>query len=550
MRLSLIFIILLFSFSIVLAGADVLSSQGNINIDDLVQQCLTNSRECKTRVEALKHECETNPAVCASFEEKINEIKSSFIQSCIASPEKCDCAVLVDEEAVRECETNLTSHLKRAKQVAEACFADPEACDCAQLEETFMIQKCEEEKEKYYREAQAVILSCIDDPDECDCSKLPPTSRARCEAEVGVGKMVKKQCQDNLEECDCSPIENDLARQSCENAKAYALEFRNKFQKQCEENLMTCDCSTIPSSKGREECEKQKKVAIKQSQEEISRLLDECFKNPYECNCSTLPKPEYVAYCEEQLGYGLTCMKTGQLCDKLDENVKFYPPGLPEFLRPFFAQSLKQSIQSVKDQAVMQASRVAQKCVIDPEACDCSGIPDYAQSFCLEKKNLQLQCILDKNVTACMILDASIEVVPPETPGFIKAILNPLLRPLVQLQKEQIKGKYASETKDLILSCIDDINACDCSKVPMLYRSFCEAKVSKVKACYAKDYEVCFQLVDEPNIPDDIPFFIRVFVEGDVNAAVNAKINEMFEKLKPEECAGLSLEECREVLGY
>lgn len=464
---------------------------------------------------------------------------------CIQNIEECDCSVLGDAQAIARCEEAYAMVYSKFKAFADACFKDLEACDCSQAGDTEIISLCEKEKRKYLQKIQAIVLVCMDDPYKCDCSSLGEHA-GKCEIQVEIGRQVKEHCQDDLDTCDCSPIENEAARTSCENAKKYALEFKSKFQKQCKEDPMNCDCSTIPDAAGVEECRKAKETAVKQAEQQIGGKFNECFSDIDNCDCSSMPTESHRKYCEDYIEYGKLCRDTGEMCEKL-EDFEIIPAELPEFLKPYFKKTLKVKIDAEKEKEFQKGAAIAQKCVMDPEECDCSGIPIYVRDFCQEKKGLQIRCIFEKDIEACSILDASVEVVPPGAPKFIKGVLDTLLRPLANLQKQQIKGKYAEETKDLILSCIDDVDNCDCSDVPMQYRLFCEAKIQKVKKCYDKNYDMCFTLLEETNLPEDIPGFIKIFIEGDVNKRVKKKGEQMYLKMRYGKCKELNLDECREL---
>ncbi|HLE07941.1 MAG TPA: hypothetical protein VI933_04985 [archaeon] len=466
-------------------------------------------------------------------------------KNCMEDPENCNCASLGDERAVTECDKNFKEAKNQGNEFQSACFKDPEACDCAKVSNAKMKSKCESEKKKFNDRANAIVLSCADDPAKCDCSKMgEPQAVARCEKEVNIGKEVKAECETDLDKCDCSKIDNEIARASCNNAKNYAVGWKDKFKKQCEDDPMNCDCSTVPNAAGVSECVKQKEIAIKQSQGEIGKQLDACFSDVDKCDCSKLPKPEYVKFCSEQLDIGKTCRDTGQLCDRL-ENYDISPPGLPEFLKPFFKSSIRAKVDAEKNKALAQASDVARECVMDVKNCKCESIPQAYRDFCIERRTLQTECQYDKKVESCEKLDQMTEVVPSTAPAFIKIPLDALLRPLINLQKEQIKGQYAEEARKQIVGCITNVDTCDCSKVPMRYRDFCQGKVDKTKKCYAGDYGTCFKLMDEKNVPEDIPSFIRIFVEAPADAAVKAQSEMMYMKMRHGKCEKISLAECK-----
>ncbi|MFA5332965.1 MAG: hypothetical protein WC376_00525 [Candidatus Nanoarchaeia archaeon] len=486
---------------------------------------------------------------CSQFDEEelIRHCEStkSFIKGCYINPNSCDCSYFSEDEAKAECQKWVDEGIKLMSQKSEECMNDLTACSCADLPHPRLVDVCENEKAKFIGKLKALEQLCFDTPEACDCSIFEKSEYvSKCNEELAKGAEIKAACESNISLCDCSIITNLVAKQKCEEAKTYYVDYESNFRQKCEDNFDECDCTKIPNLNGQKQCEEAKKQAVTQAEGQVYAMLYDCFKDINSCDCTKLENTGYINYCEETKSYGFACMQTGGMgCEQLD-NIVFYPPGLPTFLQPYFAQTFKSFIDAEKLKGMAASAEIAKTCVIDPENCDCSAIPVYAREFCLDKKEMQLNCI-NGNITACELLDQTINVVPLTAPKFVRDFLDPILRPLVLLQKEQIKGQYAEKVKDQMLACIDDENSCNCESVPLQYQEFCSNKINLVKECRLKNYESCFRLMDESNIPDDIPGFIRIFVESSVNSQVNQRMNEVFLEIRPSACISMSVSECR-----
>jgi hypothetical protein len=469
----------------------------------------------------------------------------NFIKNCYTNPNNCDCSYFLDDDAKVECQKWVDQGIRLMSQKSAECMNDLIACSCKDLPHPRLVSVCESEKSKFAGKLSALENSCFDEPETCNCNIFEnPTYIAKCEEEIGKASQISASCHEDIKNCDCSSIINPVGKAKCEEKKAFFIDYEKNFKQNCEDDFDECDCTKIPDLIGQKNCEEAKQQAVIQAQGQIYAKLYDCFKDVNNCDCTKLDNQGYIDYCEETKNYGFACMQTGGMgCEQLD-NMVLYPPNLPEFLRPYFAQTFKSFIDAEKLKGMTQSASIATTCVIDPENCDCSSIPTYAREFCLNKKEMQITCI-NGNITACEILDNTINVVPLTAPKFVRDFLDPILRPLMLLQKEQIKGKYAQQVKEQMISCINDENNCDCENVPLQYQEFCNEKIFLVKECKLKNYESCFRLMDESNIPSDIPGFIRIFVEGSVNNQVNQKMNEVFLEIRPSVCETKNVAECR-----
>ncbi len=414
-------------------------------------------------------------------------------------------------------------------------------------------QQASDDNQKKTAELQQKIeqakSNCIANPEKCDCSSMPDES-AKKECDRAVSVQIKKanefrdRCFKDLKSCDCSQIENELAREICGKVRAQNQIPKAEIISQCQSDPLNCDCSSLGHVAS--DCEKKKSEAFAEVKNEAGKKIDSCFADIDKCDCSSLPKKEYENFCSDQIKTAKACKETGQLCDRL-EDFEIVPPGTPEFLKPFLKSTIKSKIESEKNKYLQQALDIGRECVLDPGACKCESIPSAHRKDCQERRALQIECQSEKNIDSCEKLDAMSSYIPENVPAFIKIPLDALLRPLINLQKEQIKGKFAEETKEIILACIDDTEKCDCSKNPAKYRDFCRHKVDKAKKCYAGDYDMCFTLMDEDPMPKDVPGFIRIFVEPSVKAKVKEVSEKMYMKMRHGKCEKLSLAECKKL---
>ena len=393
-------------------------------------------------------------------------------------------------------------------------------------------------------------VQCEKDIDTCNCVSLGDEQAIKnCDKnfqeQYKITKQFRENCLKDLDACDCSQLKNSIAQTVCESRKKLSTETKTNVDF-CKNDPLNCDCSMMKISEAVKECENKKEESLKQSKGEMEKKIGECFSNIEKCDCSSMGKKEQVEFCSSQINIARACKETGQFCDKI-ENLDLTPPGIPEFLKPFFQSTLKLKIDAEKNKAVNDAIKIAQECVLDPSGCKCESIPSAFRSTCIERRTMQIECQVEKNIDVCEKLDAITSYVPQNTPAFIKIPLEKILKPLIDLQKEQIKGKAAQETGKMIEGCIEDVNACDCSQTPPKFRNFCQQKIDKAKKCYAGDFDTCFNLMDEDPLPSDMPGFIRVFVEPGVKAKIKEVSGKMYLKMRHGECEKLSLSECKKL---
>jgi len=121
--------------------------------------------------------------------------------------------------------------------------------------------------------------------------------------------------------------------------------------------------------------------------------------------------------------------------------------------------------------------------------------------------------------------------------------------------RADVEARILSKAEYYHNSCVAGAdNPASCPTVASLQSKIKSEAKAMARSCYQNPYECkCGTIEDSDaaNIcsPPNTPEFIRAAVEGQVEQRVQDKISTMFDELKPLECAGLTLEECRNVLG-
>ncbi len=474
---------------------------------------------------------------------KAKEMKAEIESECKEDPYTCSCHQI-------PCEDLLEAEHERKQEAYDRCVQERDACEEQRQD---AIKEMEQLKDK-------ISSACEKDLDKCDCSDIKSEDgKKECEKAVRQAKKQAKEerdkmiesCTSDLGRCNCESIQNSDGREECSEKRDEALEFKEKIKKACEKDPGACSCSKVESAEGRKQCEEAKDKAIKEAGKEVTKYLEECFKDVDACDCSSLglPNKEYVDYCEVQKGYGLACRDEGLYCDELDE-MELVPPGLPEFLRPIFKSTYKTLIEKEKSRGAKEAAGIMKECITNPKECDCSKVPTYAVDFCEHKKDLQLKCLAD-DYAACMELEEEPDL-PEGMPKFSVGMFQKIADGARKAQEGIVKSRAAKNVGDMILECMDDSSKCDCSMAPKgEWKAFCEHKKELVNLCREKKhYESCFTLDEEPIITEDMPGFVKSYVNKNVVPEVDKKKQVIFDEMKQgTECQDIAtIPECKSVL--
>ncbi len=440
----------------------------------------------------------------------------------------------------------------------QLCKENPLACDCSQLKKQAQagdeqIRECNEKLkeglEKMQKQKRELMEKCQQNLDLCDCSKIEKRSwREECEkarsAAYAERERITEECSENLDKCDCSKVTTSGGRTECEQMKQQGLEKRDEMKEKCTKDPLNCDCNILPAhmKKG---CEKEKEKMFKQAEKDIVRIINECANDVENCDCTKIVSPDYQTFCETQKQYALDCMNIGANCDKLSE-INILPANVPEFLKVFLKQSVKDVVKRKLNDASTQAQGIIQECIETPEKCKCDTLKPAYKEFCQQKKELQLKCYAN-DYTACMELENQPDL--PENfnlPG--KGIIQALINTLKNAKKQIVLATASKDVGMAIMNCITSPNTCDCSVAPQgEFRTFCERKKElNIKCQIETDIDSCFILDEEELMPESTPEIIKGFIKGIIEPQVNALKDQVFNRMKPEECNTLTKQQCKE----
>ncbi len=404
--------------------------------------------------------------------------------------------------------------------------------------------------------AESVAAKCMEDLESCSCEEIPDqqargsceTARQQAITEADAEKRrIIQECTADLQACNCDQIKYENDKASCEAEKEKAAMLKEKIKSSCEKDLGACSCAEIENEEGRAQCESAREQAIEQAGEQVNDALNKCFRDVDACDCKNLglPKQEYIDFCEVEKSYGISCRDEGLYCEEL-ESMPLVPPGLPSFLAPIFQTTYKQLIEKEKEKGASQAAEMMRQCILKPEECDCSKAPTYAVKFCEEKKQLQIRCLSD-DYDACMLLEQSPDL-PEGMPAFSVGLFQKIAAAARKIQEGIAKTRAVKKVGDMILECMDDENKCDCTLAPQgRWRSFCQHKKELVTKCRAKNYGACFTLDEEPIITEDMPEFIKSYINKHTVPKIEEKKQTIYDRMKTGTiCENIAtLDECR-----
>jgi len=124
----------------------------------------------------------------------------------------------------------------------------------------------------------------------------------------------------------------------------------------------------------------------------------------------------------------------------------------------------------------------------------------------------------------------------------------------IEKKSKEAQQQAAEEMIKQLTTCISDPRECDCSKIPVVSeQSKCEkSKALAIRCEFQDDRSACDQLDEmKPEIPSNMPAFLKPIFEKTMQEAIGKKEKEMFNKLAPKECieAGATTrEECEKIM--
>ncbi len=259
------------------------------------------------------------------------------------------------------------------------------------------------------------------------------------------------------------------------------------------------------------------------SEEEAMNAVKECIRNVEDCDCSQFahnnPEYDHEEDCERLTSIGRKCMKdlTAPECDQIDlEMLDAYGMQGRE-IRQWIEGEVRGYIPEIEE------------CVNLDEECDCSQFPDGIDEFCNNYASKQYACLEEYDLEACNTLeDQDIEVMSSWTPGWVRAILEPLIRPLVELRQDAMRAQAAGSAMSSVGECFRDPYNCDCSSIKyMSIRADCEQRARLMRTCLeyrdcamsseepanCTGREQCTTLVNMPVLPEATPGFMKPLIK-------------------------------------
>lgn len=254
---------------------------------------------------------------------------------------------------------------------------------------------------------------------------------------------------------------------------------------------------------------------------EIKSLVMGCLNDVNSCDCS-LFEAEGVSLCNQLTGGAMACL------------VDFSKPEC-QALNPGQIVVNGVSLESVIRKKVLAFDESITACVTNVTDCDCTVFPVSVRSFCEAKKGLQTACLDDYDLEACNQLEnPQIKIFPDFTPDWVVAVLDPIIRPLVEWRQASERDSAVGGAMTFIGQCFASPYNCDCSpiKFPSI-RADCLERARLMRACL--EYRDCMtsvsnattgdecagrvectELVNMPLVPEVTPAFMRPFIEPEV----------------------------------
>ena len=310
--------------------------------------------------------------------------------------------------------------------------------------------------------------------------------------------------------------------------------------------LITSAAALTAGNNTKSKSDNAKKTTLKDIDPELKDAFNTCFNDIFACNCSSLPDKSFVDFCERQIGYADRCLTNGGHCEDIDQ-MPFMKSKAFVLFQPFVKDSIKEKVDCEKKRGWGIALAIGRKCVNNQDDCECEKVPEYARSFCDERKQLQNACVSEKEINACEKLNSMAEVMSPGVPAFIKKPLDSVLRSFLNKAREGAKKKQAKNLGETIFSCLSSPQDCNCSNVLVPYNDFCEAKKPIIQSCLLNDSFVsCCKMTKSEALPEDLTASSKISVKGKVESSIAQKKKDIYNRLRPAECTRmkLSYEKC------
>jgi hypothetical protein len=252
-----------------------------------------------------------------------------------------------------------------------------------------------------------------------------------------------------------------------------------------------------------------------QKAEVYSSVMD-CVNDVNNCDCAGFDE-EGQAYCNNTVTGVMACLVnlSSSECQSIDPT-KVIVNGVS-------------IAQAVRDKVLTYDESIT-SCVTSAAGCDCNSFPVSVRDFCEDKKAKETACLDNYDLDACMTLDnPDLKIFPDWTPSWIIAILDPIIRPLVEWRQQSERDMAVGSAMNSIGTCFADPYNCDCSsiKFPSI-KADCMQRARLMRTCLeyrdclltagnntgiCTGIEACTSLVEMPLVPEVTPWFIKPFIE-------------------------------------
>lgn len=271
-----------------------------------------------------------------------------------------------------------------------------------------------------------------------------------------------KECVDSPETCNCEGIpeyeENPELRQKavnfCEEKKTLALNCMQYSTEEACEGLDEINVvpDYLPSFIKNFFKTSIKKMIDSKREKELARYalqLKDCVGNMEECNCTQFPIVAHE-FCERKKALTQDCLISFNqtACMVLDSEIEdLVPAGVPDIIRKPLNLILRPlaiaKAEGMKALAVQKSMTTLESCFDSPETCNCYSIPSSTGAkFCEEHRVLMVPCF-EGDINSCNELNA-LPIFPENTPGFIRAILEPMLSRRIEERRQYLTDLISS----------------------------------------------------------------------------------------------------------
>ncbi|VVB75701.1 Uncharacterised protein [Candidatus Tiddalikarchaeum anstoanum] len=266
---------------------------------------------------------------------------------------------------------------------------------------------------------------------------------------------------------------------------------------------------------------------------DVMNIAKDCVLNVENCDCNAMVEQlasqsgqqadtssadvqSKISFCQEQVGFGQACMADlgSSECSQIDLTVIENSFTGGRALRSLIEEKVRSYLPEIKN-------------CVNLENCNCAQFPGGVADFCQNYADKQDACLNSYDLEACNMMEAQdIEVLPSWTPEWVRIILEPLIRPLVQLRQDAMRVQAVGSAMSSVGACFRDPYNCDCSTINYAsIRADCEERARLMKTCLeyrdcalgsagnCTGEDTCVGIVNMPLVPETTPGFMKPLLE-------------------------------------